>query len=490
MKAELHESSLERYEMVYEGQKTMEITGESVVSDKMPDIGLLGDTRAYVLLRSKRTETGAAIMEGDLSIEVCYIPDGAAGFCVLNMQLPWIAEYQSDKISGEHTAIGTVQVVHLETRMLNPRKILVKAKLEGNMRVFSLKKSFLCDDIKDDETIQVRREELTCSVISTVCEKTFAATDEYPMPAGLNGSEVIGKSVQFRVDDIKTLMNKLIVKGCVLSDVVICSEEGETERINFTSAFSFIAETDCDTLSDEVRIDIMPTAMYYELSSNGRTLSVEVHGVCQMTVYGKREIKYLSDSYSNFYLCQCDYDDLMVYRDMKIESHREKLSGSITCRSQLSCVRFLTASYTLGEAQINIRVGACIEYENGSLDWVRKQTVMPVQLKDGECLSEVRLNDFHSGCSGAELEYRMNVEWDTVCEERVTIKHLVSVECDEDMPLPQRDSSLILARWEGSLWELARKLKSTVQLIQTYNELESDEVSRDTLLLIPRQRKK
>lgn len=488
MKAVLHENLLERYEIIYEGQTVIEVTGESVVSDKMPDIGLLGDTNTHVLLRSKRTETGAGIMEGDLAVDVSYMPDGSPGFCVLKMQLPWMAEFQSDKIDGSNTSIGSVRLVHLETRMLNPRKILVKAKLQGTMRVFSLKNDVIYDDIKERDVIQVRREEVSCSVISTVCERTFAATDEYPLPPGMTAVDVIGKTVQFRIDDIKTLTNKLIVKGSVLSDVVVVSEEGEVERVSFTSAFSFIAETDKEQVTDKVRMDIMPTAMYYELSSNGRALSVEVHGVCQITAYEEQKLCYLSAAYSNFYSCQSEYGIIVLYGDTKKETHRENLSGSIVCRSQLGSVRFLTSSCIYGADQINITVSACVAYENGGTDWTRKQVVLPLHLKEGEKLLEVRLNDLYGGCNGADLEFRLNVEWDTVIEEALTVKLLLGTEWDENSPLACREQSLTVVRRKGSLWEIAQKYGSTVSLIQTYNEIEGDEVATDTLLLIPRQR--
>ena len=490
MKAVLHESPLERYEMVYAGKTYAEISGESVVSDKMPDIGLLGTTSTQVLLRSKRTEMGAAIMEGDLAVDVCYIPDGAAGLCILKMQLPWLAEFLSDEISGNHSPIGFVRLIQIETRMLNPRKILVKAKLEGEMRVFNGNSTTICDAVETDDMIQVRTEEVDCSVVSTVCEKTFVATDEYPLPPQLNDVEVIGKNVQYRIDDIKTLTNKLIVKGCVLSDVMLCSTEGETEKISFTSAFSFIAETDCEELSDCVRVDIMPTAMYYEVNASGRVLSVEVHGVCQMTVYGKRHITYLSDSYSNFYPCQYNCTELSVYGDVKKQLHREKVAESVVCRSQLSCVRFLCGSHTESGSQINVLVEAYVQYENGTTDWIRKQVALPIKLNDGENICEVHLSDLYGTCSGTELEFRFNIEWETMTEVKMVLTPLICIELDEENPLPLRDASLTVTRWQGDLWELARKYKSTVQQIRMYNDIEGDDVPTERMLLIPRQKNK
>ncbi len=493
MKAVLHESPLERYESVFEGQKIMEVSGETVVPDKMPDIGLLGDANAHVLLRSKRTEIGCAIMEGELSVSVCYIPDGGNGFHVLQMQFPWQTEFASETIVSGNQIVGQVRVAHLETRVLNPRKILVKAKLEAFAHVYEQRKTSVCDRIIGDETVQVRKQTVECSVISTVCERAFAATDEYPLPADMNGGEVIGKSVQFRVEDVKTLTNKLIVKGSVLSDVIIASENGVVERVNFTSAFSFIAETDCEQVSDNVSMAIIPTAMYYELTSNGRVLSVEVHGVCQMTVYAQKTVSYLSDAYSNFYPCIFERDSLPVYRTIKRGAHRENLSSSIACRSQLSCVRFLTVSYTVEDEGVNPRisilVGACVQYENGVMDWVRKQLTLPLKSKDGERLWAMRIGDLYGSVNGSELEIRLTADWESVESSTEHLEYITAVTWDEEQEIERRKPSLTVVRNGGELWELARRFGSTTELIRTFNQLSEEDEHADTMLLIPTQRK-
>jgi hypothetical protein len=208
-----------------------------------------------------------------------------------------------------------------------------------------------------------------------------------------------------------------------------------------------------------------------------------------VTVYDNREIRFLSDVYSNFYPCTGEYGSLTIYQDVKKTARRENVLSNIVCRSKLACVRFLMATHMLTASQINVLIGACVAYENGSLDWVRKQIAVPISLKNGESISDARVIDLYGGCSEAELEFRFNVEWDTVTEEPIVLKHLIGAEWNENEQLLQEGASITVVRGEGNLWEYARKYKSTVQLIQTYNELEDDVVLSDTMLLIPRQRK-
>lgn len=197
MKAALHENHLDCYAEVYAGQKEIEVTGESVVSDKLPDIGLLGETTANVILRGKRVDNAMGILEGDLQATVCYLPDGASGFCSLEINVPWQISFESEFLTDRSVLVGEVTVQQLETRLINPRKVLVKAQLCGNFSAYEKQSLTVCDEMEDDGLVQVRRETLACSLIGTVCEKTFVATDEYPLPAHLVGGSLLSRGHSF-----------------------------------------------------------------------------------------------------------------------------------------------------------------------------------------------------------------------------------------------------------------------------------------------------
>ncbi len=493
MDAVLHENRMDRYMKVYGERKTIEVTGETVVPDKMQDIGLLGETGAHVLLRSKETAVGMGKMEGELAVTVCYLPDGAGGFCKLELQLPWQVQFEDEALTDRCMAVGEVTVVRLETRMLNPRKILVKAQLCADFSGFERQEVLVCDEPEEGAPVQVRRETVDCSMISTVCERSFVVTDEYPVPPDLVGGEILCKSVQFRIDDVKTLANKLIVKGTALSDVVIAGESG-AERVSFTSGFSFIAETDCETVTPDVKVSMMATAMYYELSDQGKQLSVEVHGVCQMAAYSREPLCCISDAYSNFYETRLEFRPLTVYGHVKNSVQRETVIDSLTCRSQTARVQFVTVGVDcIGKsgdgAVIPLRLSVCVLYDNGSMDWLRKQVSVPIRLKEGESVTAARVADVHAAASETEVECRIVVEYEVLEAKELQLDTVARIVIDEDSPCTVSRPSLTLLQYEGPLWELARRYGSTVELIQQYNELEEDTVTAGTFLLVPKQQR-
>jgi len=492
MKAALHENQMSCYERLYEQRKIIELTGETVVSDKMPDIGLLGETNANALLRAKRTDRGIGILEGELHVTVCYLPDGMTGCCSLDLMIPWQSEFESDEIKDRCSVIGDVKVVQLETRMLNPRKILVKAQLEAVFTAFEKHTISIYDSMEETSAIQCRTTTAECSVIGTVCEKTFVAADEYPLPADLVGGNILCKSVQLRIDDVKTLTNKLIVKGSAISDVVMVTEQGYAERINFTSGFSMIAETDCESVSADTKMVLMPNALYYEVTSDEKLLSVEIHGVCQMLAYTKQKMTYISDVYSNFYECEIESKEIDVIMDSKNGVQREQYSVTIPARSQIARILFATASvYGCKDMGKSVRVrlctSVCVVYENGTRDWIRKESSEELKVKDSEYVTGVRVADIYSVDSGEEAELRVSVEYDVKEERECGLHMITSVETDDEHPYCQVRPTLSVVRRDGELWELAREFGSTIELIKTYNQIEEDEVTASTLLLIPKQ---
>lgn len=491
MNAVLHESSFFGYEAVYRESKTIEVSGDTVVSDRMPDIGILCDSKADVLLHEKRVENGVVSVQGEVRGTLRYIPDGKGGLCGLQLNLPWSAEFRSELIPQNGFPVVEVQAERVETKMLNPRKILFKAKLLVSVCVFDKQGYRICDGIEGNGIIQGRMEQGEYKPVSAVCERTFAATDEYPIPASFAGAEIIGKTVQFRVDDIKSLANKVIIKGIADSEVVLSSENGEVEWLKFSSPFSLIAETECEHVGEDVSVVIVPTAMYYEMIGGGRTLSVEVHGVCQMVVYEKKVLQYISDAFSNFYPCQCAYTDISVTEKLQISTHREKYSGSITCRSQVGKVCYVALNHKLEKRQeggsIRFTVSVCVKYENGQYDWLTTTDDAEIMCDNGE-LRSVRALDVRTSVVGNEVEYHITFDCESAEENICKLRTVSEVYYDEEAPLESDRLSLIAVHAGGSLWDLAKRYSSTVEQIKTYNRIESDEVEQGTFLLIPRQR--
>ena len=93
MDTTLQTQTIQCYRKVFASTMTAEETGESVVPDKMPDIGMIAHTGACVLLRSKDVSDGTVRLQGEIAVSVLYLPDGEAGVRALRLSLPVTVQF-------------------------------------------------------------------------------------------------------------------------------------------------------------------------------------------------------------------------------------------------------------------------------------------------------------------------------------------------------------------------------------------------------------
>ena len=350
------------------------------------------------------------------------------------------------------------------------------------------------------EAVQLRRTDARFSVVSSVCERTFVVTDEYPLPAGSgDAGEVVWKNAQFRVEDVKTIANKLIIKGTVLSDVLYTTADGLTETVSFPTMFSQILETDSEEVSPDARLTIMPTGMYYELQHTdaGAKLTMEVHAVCQAEAMTRHEMAFVSDAYSNRWDCQVDYAPMSVRTRTKESTLRETVRESIPFRSPVSAVRFALCAVgpvTMEEKGVSARVdiAVCAGGENGTEECAGKRIQVRFTGEDpaGARLRAegVRCTDVYAVPAGNAVEVRFAAEADLRMETDCTLETVSAVRLAEDHPLVSDRPSLTVVRAAGPLWDIARKYGSTVDLIRQVNGVEEETVAAGSLLFVPRER--
>lgn len=501
MDTTLQSKEIQYYNKVFSSTLTAEETGESVVPDKMPDMGMIAHTGACVLLRGKEVSDGTLQVRGELAVTVLYIPDGESGLRALRLTLPVAANFEDASITQQSVPEASMGVCGVEARMLNPRKILVKAEVATEVACYERSRAMYCTGVAPEEMdgIQLRYAAAQIGLTGTVCERTFVLTDEYPMPTGDAAGEVVWQNAQFRVEDVKAIANKLIIKGTVLSEVVCLSPEGVAETVRFPTMFSQILETDSEEVSPEARLTIMPTGLYYELvrSDAGTKLTMELHGVCQAAAMSRHEIRYVADAYSNRRSCQVEHRPVQACARSKVSVLRETVRETLPCRSGVSAVRLAacqvgTVTPGEGSATARVDVTVCVGYENGTEDSVSKR--IQVEFTGEEIpgarwrVDGVRCTDVYAVPTGSSVEVRFSAEADLRAETEVQLDTVSAIHLEDEVSGRPDRPSLTVVRSGGPLWDIARKYGSTVDLIRRVNAMEEDTAPADCILFVPRER--
>ena len=507
MELKLKKAGHDYYEGVAWPPFSCETMRESIVPDSCADIARIVDTTGLVCLTGRElTGDGRFCASGTVEVSVLYIPEKGDGPCALRFQIPFqcCGEGQ-DAADAEFLDIrGELQSI--DTRMLNPRKVLTRANLvfyPSGCRHVSL--SVCTGASEEDPSIQLLREKKETWVVAGVREKEFTFTEEMPLSPGRGAAaEILSTRFALRGTDSKLIGNKLVVKGLISASVLYRENGGRLSVLQQDLPFSQILE------GSGFSEDLDSTASYRLLSADCRigadgapddphTMTVSLLMRARVTVRRREEIDFIADLYSTAAEVTCQTAELSLRED----------SDRRSCRLN---VRELLETGAAVKAVVDTEVGCGGVRQSGSPGtleialWDRC-----LYLDENDALRCVR-RDFSASCEG-EVPDGCRADAEAACRGDVMASILpdcielrFQVDCDmetakdnrylcvaggetEEEESHETGPSLILRKVgpEQSLWSVAKQYRTTCRSILEVNEIgEESQLPHDRLLLIPR----
>ena len=509
MELKLKKAGHDYYEGVAWPSFSCETMRESIVPDSCADIARIVDTTALVCLTGRElTSDGRFNASGTVDVSVLYIPEKGDGPCALRFQIPFQCSGEGqDAAEAEFLDIrGELQSI--DTRALNPRKVLTRANLvfyPSGCRHISLS---VCTDAGEaDPSIQLLREKKEAWVVAGIREKEFTFTEELPLSPGRGGAlDILTARFAVRGTDSKLIGNKLVVKGLISASILYRESSGRLSVLQQDLPFSQILE------GSGFSEDLDSAAVYHLLSADCRvgaegapddlhTLTVSLLLRARVTVRRREAIEFIADLYSTVADVTCETAELSLREDAE-------------CRSARLNVRELLETGAAVKAVVDTEVGCGSVRQSGSPGeleiplWARC-----LYLDENDALRSVR-RDFSTTCE-EEIPEGCRVEAEAVCRGDVMASILpdgielrFQVDCDVEAARDSRclcvaggetceeesreaGPSLILRKVGPgeSLWSVAKQYRTTQSAILAVNEVaEESQLPHDRLLLIPRAR--
>lgn len=500
MEANLKKNGFASYDRVYSRGLRKEEAQDCVVPDTMPDIAELATTWGCVLIRSKDVGEGRVRVEANVPAKVSFLPEGEETLCCLDVNIPFYFSAEDAAIRDGDLCIADLKLRALDTRVLNPRKVTVRAEVELCLECYEPGQTEFCAGDEDcDRGIHVRERNFTVAAVGCVTEKTFVLTDELTLPAEqLPADTLLGQQADLCLEDVKAVGSKVILKGSVRSTVLYRTAEGETDRAEFTTEFSQIIDTDTETEEAYTAVHLLLSGLYYDVAPgyNGRTLHMELHAVAQLAVYENHTVACLTDAYSNIYALELQREPKELRRIVRTDTlratAREELSLPKPAAEVLCCTgECLGAAQDESGVTLTLRVQLCCRASNGCLFSAAQQMNVTVQTDqaDGMMLHAVTLTELNAVPTEHGAELRCAAELGVFVTERWEMDCIQGISYDETalLDLSDRPSLVIMkVRSSDDLWQLARENCSTPEAIRSTNCLDDETEPWEKLLLIPR----
>ncbi|MCD7722567.1 MAG: LysM peptidoglycan-binding domain-containing protein [Clostridiales bacterium] len=288
-------------------------------------------------------------------------------------------------------------------------------------------------------------------------------------------------------DEVKIIKDKMLVKTTV-SMSFLYTEDNEDENIKrCEKEFTVSKIIDVDGIDDGdmpiVKANVGNLYVKPKADLNNELRYIEILGDINISaaIYRKADIQIATDAYS------IDGETVNSYAGFTLNVNGEFSRNSVSDTAaftfdSVKIAEVLDLSFSLN-GKNTLAVSAFILNENGELSFVsQKKETEPFDFTSGAV--GVKSFDFVIKSENS-IDVRYTLEYNFIKYEKQNFNVLESV-VKTDKKLPESPALVVyFASEQEQLWDIAKKFRSSPDLIRAQNELTSNTITSKRILLIP-----
>ena len=276
------------------------VEGDMIVPDTKPDVLNTICTSGVVCIYKKEVLDEKIRLDGNINTYIMYLADNEEDKVRgLSTSLDFAETIQVPNTNQEMECILDAKIKSIESRVINGRKIGIKATLEVSYSIYSKEEMSIVSDIQNSQDMQMLKEEtLVNSLVGTGNTKIYAK-DTISVNNVDNIAEILKVNVDICDKDVKVSYNKILTKAEAQVKIMYLTEDNRIASVNTRIPIvGFIDIQDvnenniCD-LNYEIKNMILKLNSIEEHSMYAE-LEVEISAF----VYEERRITYIKDLYS------------------------------------------------------------------------------------------------------------------------------------------------------------------------------------------------
>ena len=474
-----------------------EETAETIVPDSMPDVGRIIGCWGVPVLRGKEWRGGAMTASGGVTAKLLYAPADDSPLQVMECYLPFTLRWELPQSDREGMMQVSCRLRSIDARMLNSRKLLVRANVAALGEAFLPEEESFYTLPDPPRGLEVQTARYPLTLPADCCEKTFLLDEELTLPAG---NPEIGKTVYYsltpELTEGKVLGGKAVFKGNYRLHLVYLAPEGGLAQWDQDVPFSQFADLNREFEDEpELTVDLLPTGVELEPLEDGRTVALKCSVLAQCLICTTRSMEVVQDAYS--LRCPVELQRQSVELESRLDRQQLQEPVRIPVEVQGS-VADLSAliDYPRIERQdagVRWEIPMCCRMlyydENGMLQGreTREEARGELAADESSRCYGTSMPAGRMQYSAAAGEVQGAIALTISCCAGQPIEAIQGITMGDPAPRSAQRPSVILRRTGGqeSLWSLGKAYGSTVEAIRQANDLAADSAPAGTMLLIP-----
>ncbi|MBR3255172.1 MAG: DUF3794 domain-containing protein [Clostridia bacterium] len=477
---------------------------DMIVPDAKPDVLGIICTSGVVCLYKTELQDEKIKIDGNLNTYIMYLADDSNDKVRgINTSLDF-----SESISIPNAKEGMnyklyVKVKSIECRVINGRKIGIKATLEVCCDIYSNEEVEIVNNIEDDDNIQILKEDLTVNSLVGVGETKIYAKETIPVQNVDNIAEILKANLNIGDRDIKISYNKILSKAEAELKIMYLTEDnrigtvvGKIPLVGFIDIPNVAEGNICNTNYELKNIIIKPN------SSEEHSINVEIEVLVKCMVYEEKQINLIQDMYSpcenlkfnkkqvNTMINAKKVNDTKKIREkVNFNDIQNKTLIDVDIIPNMSAVgRLNNPNMYDGELECNftfIDDNMNVELKRMKIPFEYTLVDMP-ENSNPDFDMQINNQDFIIQ-DGGDINCNIDMEITSNMYENRSLNLIDEVEA-EDLQSDQDYSVVVYIVKKGdTLWNIAKKFRTTVDFIARTNGIEDENtIQVGQKLYIPR----
>lgn len=494
MEITFKENKLEYLSMT--GTETMyqEETTEVSLPDSLPDADRILEIRGCPVVRSRDFSGSSCTVNGGIPVTVLYLPADSGAPEKLEAYLSF--RVRKELPGAEEGAVQyRAWLRSLDARMINARKLLVRANLASEFTLLERRTLTLAAPETVPACLQLKREEYEVLLPRDWGEKEFSVDDELPLPETAPEIEtLLSRSVDPFLTEWKMLGSKAAFKGELKVRLLYRDENGGLQTWEGSLPFSQYLEMEGEWDDGELLLTPMLTGL--EMDTDGhRTLLINCSLLVQATVLTRQTVTMTVDAYSTDGQLKAAWEAPELPAVLELQHLRE--TGTV--RIPAEAAELLDHTVLVDRVSVRregdrawltapVTVGILYWDEERQLRWKTGRAEVTCTVPMGEevlCSSVARAAETRCVIRGETVEVLCELEFFMESRFGGTWSNLCAASVETVQREGTRPSVIIRRADQTVIWEIAKANRSTVDRICAANHLTGDSVKAGTLLLIP-----
>ena len=465
-----------------------------VVPDIKPDILNTIRTNGTVCVYKKEVMDGKVKIDGSINVYIMYLADDElSSVRSLNTTLDFSQTIDFDNVKEGMILEDKVNLKSIECRVLNGRKVNVKAMLDLELKITSNEEVEFVKELEEVKDVQLLNKNLTLnSLLGTGCTKVYAK-DTIMIDSLDNLLEIMKVDFSIINRETKISYNKVLVKADACVRMVYLTEDNRIcTTSNLIPVMGFI---DMPDVTDENLCDVRYEVKNLLIKPNNieeHSIYIEAELEINCNVFQSRELNIIQDLYSP--------SVNLVYKQKQIQAIAQKEIVKDVCSirekqfiSEIGNHKIYDAQIkptiinkTIlkdrilyeGEMELNLLFDmdntARVETKNIIMPFTFNMDCMGVMpTSDIETNIEVVLQDF-TIMPDESIDVKVDLEFEINLSNNQNLQVIEEINVDESRENERYSLIIYFVKPGDTLWNIAKKFRSTVSNIVKVNGIEDE----------------